>query len=165
MEGSQTTSRRTPWKEPRPPLEGLGASDLVTTCCLFQDAVEGAQTTIYLAVSEEVEGLTGKYFADCKLANALVVLSSIAEDGEIEVRISVGYRYLELESRVTVKTSFGAVFPYLCCFRYRYLELESRVTVKTSLVLFSRRKLLRPRQHGMKDLPRNYGRRVKNWLN
>nr|CAD7449058.1 unnamed protein product [Timema bartmani] len=31
-----------------------------------KDAVEGAQTTIYLAVSEEVEGLTGKYFADCK---------------------------------------------------------------------------------------------------
>nr|CAD7452038.1 unnamed protein product [Timema tahoe] len=66
VEGAQTTSRRTPWKELRPPLEGLGASDLVTTCCLFQDAVEGAQTTIYLAVSEEVEGLTGKYFADCK---------------------------------------------------------------------------------------------------
>nr|CAD7394377.1 unnamed protein product [Timema cristinae] len=31
------------------------------------NAVEGAQTTIYLAVSEEVEGVTGKYFADCKV--------------------------------------------------------------------------------------------------
>ncbi|XP_064643881.1 retinol dehydrogenase 14-like [Lineus longissimus] len=27
---------------------------------------EGAQTNIYLSVSEEVEGVTGKYFADCK---------------------------------------------------------------------------------------------------
>ena len=27
---------------------------------------EGAQTTIYLAVSKEVEGTSGKYFADCK---------------------------------------------------------------------------------------------------
>ncbi|KAK2705940.1 hypothetical protein QYM36_016080, partial [Artemia franciscana] len=31
-----------------------------------QDAREGAQTTIYLAVSEKVEGITGKYFVDCK---------------------------------------------------------------------------------------------------
>nr|CAD7204881.1 unnamed protein product [Timema douglasi] len=37
---------RTPWSEPRPPLEGSGAPDLVTTWyCLFHDAVEGAQTT------------------------------------------------------------------------------------------------------------------------
>jgi hypothetical protein len=28
--------------------------------------IEGAQTNIYLAVSEEVEGVTGLYFADCK---------------------------------------------------------------------------------------------------
>jgi hypothetical protein len=33
----------------------------------FQDAVEGAQTSIYLAVSEEVEGVSGKYFMDCKV--------------------------------------------------------------------------------------------------
>nr|CAD7432714.1 unnamed protein product [Timema monikensis] len=31
-----------------------------------------------------------------KLANALVVLSPTAEDGEIEVRISVGYRFMDL---------------------------------------------------------------------
>ncbi|KAL1137951.1 hypothetical protein AAG570_009646, partial [Ranatra chinensis] len=30
---------------------------------------EGAQTTIYLAVSEEVEGVTGKYFEDCKVCS------------------------------------------------------------------------------------------------
>jgi hypothetical protein len=33
----------------------------------FQDAVEGAQTSIYLAVSEEVEGVSGKYFENCKV--------------------------------------------------------------------------------------------------
>ncbi|MPC30845.1 Retinol dehydrogenase 11 [Portunus trituberculatus] len=31
-----------------------------------KDAVSGAQTNIHLAVSEEVEGVTGKYFSDCK---------------------------------------------------------------------------------------------------
>ncbi|XP_050738271.1 retinol dehydrogenase 12-like [Eriocheir sinensis] len=33
---------------------------------LSKDEVSGAQTTIHLAVSEEVEGVTGRYFADCK---------------------------------------------------------------------------------------------------
>jgi hypothetical protein len=34
---------------------------------LFQDSVEGAQTSIYLAVSEEVEGVSGKNFENCKV--------------------------------------------------------------------------------------------------
>lgn len=34
--------------------------------CFFKDTVEGAQTSIYLAVSEEVEGISGKYFENCK---------------------------------------------------------------------------------------------------
>jgi hypothetical protein len=34
---------------------------------LFQDTVKGAQTSIYLAVSEEVEGVSGKYFENCKV--------------------------------------------------------------------------------------------------
>ncbi|XP_068083163.1 retinol dehydrogenase 12-like [Anabrus simplex] len=33
----------------------------------FKTNEEGAQTSIYLAVSEEVEGVTGKYFSDCKM--------------------------------------------------------------------------------------------------
>ena len=28
---------------------------------------QGAQTTIYCAVSEEMEGVTGQYLADCKI--------------------------------------------------------------------------------------------------
>ncbi|KDR07941.1 Retinol dehydrogenase 14 [Zootermopsis nevadensis] len=35
----------------------------------FKDTKEGAQTSIYLAVSEEVEEVSGKYFSDCKEAN------------------------------------------------------------------------------------------------
>jgi hypothetical protein len=31
-----------------------------------QSPLEGAQTSIYLATSPDVEGVTGKYFADCK---------------------------------------------------------------------------------------------------
>lgn len=32
---------------------------------LFQTPEEGAQTSIYLAVSEEVKDISGKYFVDC----------------------------------------------------------------------------------------------------
>ncbi|PSN38582.1 Retinol dehydrogenase 14 [Blattella germanica] len=43
-----------------------------------KNARDGAQTSIYLAVSEEVEGVTGKYFADCKVAT---VSSKAKDDG------------------------------------------------------------------------------------
>jgi len=36
---------------------------------IFKSAQEGAQTSIYLAVSDEVEGVSGRYFVDCKEAN------------------------------------------------------------------------------------------------
>ena len=32
----------------------------------FKTAWEGAQTTIYCAVSEDLDGVSGKFFADCK---------------------------------------------------------------------------------------------------
>jgi hypothetical protein len=35
---------------------------------LFKNPVEGAQTTIMLATSDKVEGVSGKYFKDCKEA-------------------------------------------------------------------------------------------------
>ena len=34
---------------------------------LTKTTLQGAQTTIYCAVSEEMEGVTGKYLADCKI--------------------------------------------------------------------------------------------------
>ncbi|GLH10014.1 WW domain-containing oxidoreductase [Gryllus bimaculatus] len=34
----------------------------------FKTPIEGAQTTIHVAVSEDVEGVTGHYFVDCKKA-------------------------------------------------------------------------------------------------
>jgi len=34
---------------------------------LFKDAEQGAQTTIYCAVAEEMEGVSGKYLADCAI--------------------------------------------------------------------------------------------------
>ena len=33
----------------------------------FKTPLQGAQTNIYCAVSEEMEGVTGKYLADCKI--------------------------------------------------------------------------------------------------
>ncbi|XP_023725002.1 retinol dehydrogenase 11 isoform X2 [Cryptotermes secundus] len=35
---------------------------------IFKNPEQGAQTSIYLAVSEDVEGVSGKYFSDCKEA-------------------------------------------------------------------------------------------------
>ena len=43
-----------------------------------KNPTEGAQTNIYLAVSEEVEGVSGLYFADCKVKEP----SSAAQDDE-----------------------------------------------------------------------------------
>ena len=43
---------------------------------------EGAQTTIYCAVSEEMEGVTGQYLADCqikKTSNSQATDDQIAE--------------------------------------------------------------------------------------
>ena len=34
---------------------------------LWKNAWEGAQTTIYCAVSEEMEGVSGQYLADCRI--------------------------------------------------------------------------------------------------
>lgn len=37
----------------------------------FKNNVEGAQTSIYLAVSDDVKGITGEYFSDCKKSTLL----------------------------------------------------------------------------------------------
>ena len=37
------------------------------TILLLKTPEQGAQTTIYCAVSEEMEGATGQYLADCKI--------------------------------------------------------------------------------------------------
>ncbi|KAK5644593.1 hypothetical protein RI129_005893 [Pyrocoelia pectoralis] len=39
---------------------------MIVVKCFFKSPVQGAQTSIYLAVSEELENVTGKYFMDCK---------------------------------------------------------------------------------------------------
>ncbi|XP_063907381.1 retinol dehydrogenase 14-like [Zophobas morio] len=59
-----------------PGLINTGIWDSAPACCrwavrlvvkgFFKTPVEGAQTSIYVACSEEVEGVTGKYFANCK---------------------------------------------------------------------------------------------------
>ena len=35
--------------------------------CFFKTVEQGAQTTIYCAVSQEMEGVTGQYLADCQI--------------------------------------------------------------------------------------------------
>ena len=42
---------------------------------------QGAQTTIYCAVSDEMEGVTGKYLTDCKDAG---IHTSATGDEEVE---------------------------------------------------------------------------------
>ncbi|ETN66245.1 short-chain dehydrogenase [Anopheles darlingi] len=43
----------------------------------FKTPVEGAQTTLYLACSDEVQGVTGKYFMDCKEASLSASISDM----------------------------------------------------------------------------------------
>jgi len=45
----------------------------------FKTPQEGAQPSIYLCVSEDVEGISGNYYADCKLEKS----SKLAEDMEL----------------------------------------------------------------------------------
>ena len=40
---------------------------IVLMSFFFKTPWEGAQTTIYCAVSEEMEGVTGQYLADCQI--------------------------------------------------------------------------------------------------
>lgn len=35
---------------------------------IFQTPLEGAQTTIYVAVAKEISGMSGKYFEECHLS-------------------------------------------------------------------------------------------------
>lgn len=56
------------WKNVPPPLSWVLNFMLKTFC---KTAVEGAQTTIHLAVSDEVKGVTGKYFMDCRVSKFL----------------------------------------------------------------------------------------------
>lgn len=42
----------------------------------FKTTAEGAQTTLYLAVSKEVENKTGKYFMDCREASLKPYISN-----------------------------------------------------------------------------------------
>lgn len=46
----------------------------------FKDAKEGAQTTIMCAVSKELDGVTGKYFSDCRETNLMNFLKNDANN-------------------------------------------------------------------------------------
>lgn len=46
----------------------------------FQTCKEGAQTTIYCAVSEDVKGESGKYYMDCKDYEHTIYISKQAYD-------------------------------------------------------------------------------------
>ena len=50
----------------------------------FKNLKQGAQTSIYCAVSEEMEGVSGKYLADCRIQK---LKGDIAEDDEVAERL------------------------------------------------------------------------------
>ncbi|KAL5021005.1 hypothetical protein ScPMuIL_000160 [Solemya velum] len=51
----------------------------------FKTPVEGAQTAIHCAISEDVEGVTGKYFMDCRQSEQL--LNPLAHDEGIAKKL------------------------------------------------------------------------------
>lgn len=64
------------WKAVPPPFSWM-LNNLLNV--LSKTVEQGAQTTIHLAVSDEVDGISGKYFMDCKVrkSSSLVFRSSI----------------------------------------------------------------------------------------
>nr|CAD7260369.1 unnamed protein product [Timema shepardi] len=73
-----------------------GEAKLRTVCCSFQEYLRCSQTAVLMKCGEESAKFTENFLdrvasSLLQLANALVVLSLTAEDGEIEVRILVGY--------------------------------------------------------------------------
>ena len=50
---------------------------------ISKSPIEGAQTTIYCAVDEAVEGVSGKYFVDCKVTQP----SKAAVDDDMAERL------------------------------------------------------------------------------
>jgi NAD(P)-dependent dehydrogenase (short-subunit alcohol dehydrogenase family) len=63
------------WRNVPFPLN-LGLQIIVKT--MFKSAKQGAQTTIFLAVSDDVAGVSGKYFKDCKEAS---LRSDVLDEG------------------------------------------------------------------------------------
>lgn len=65
-------ARREPWLASNSLHPGVIGTKLLHAAFSMQgDAVEsGARTSVYLAISPEVAGVTGRYFDDCAVANA-----------------------------------------------------------------------------------------------
>ena len=55
---------------------------------LFKNPQQGAQTSIYCAVSEEMEGVSGKYLVDCKIRRLTTPAATDDEAAERLWRIS-----------------------------------------------------------------------------
>ncbi|KAK4017949.1 hypothetical protein OUZ56_000024 [Daphnia magna] len=55
----------------------------ITFPLFFKSAKEGAQTTIHLAVADEVANVTGEYFSDCKIAKT----SKLAKDAGLAKKL------------------------------------------------------------------------------
>jgi hypothetical protein len=55
---------------------------------------QGAQTTIYCAVSEEMEGVTGQYLSDCKITKT--VHPQLTDDELVERLWEVSAKLTEL---------------------------------------------------------------------
>lgn len=62
---------------------GVGALILKLVRPFFKSPEEGAQTSIYLAASPAVEGISGRYFIDCKPASS----SKRSRDQEVQARL------------------------------------------------------------------------------
>lgn len=52
----------------------------------FQTSEEGAQTSIYVAVSKDIDGVSGEYFDNCRLA-WLPEMPRIARDEKLAAEI------------------------------------------------------------------------------
>ncbi|KOX76876.1 Retinol dehydrogenase 14 [Melipona quadrifasciata] len=84
------------WKKVPPPFS-WGLSFLLKVFC--KTVEQGAQTTIHLAVSSEVEGISGKYFSDCRTTTILIGIDTRLYIG-IQTYHTVDVMYIVYETNL-----------------------------------------------------------------
>ena len=63
---------------------------------IFKTPWQGAQTTIYCAVSEELNGVSGQYLADCKIQQ--MKTAAATDDNMAEKLWQLSYKMVGLEN-------------------------------------------------------------------
>jgi hypothetical protein len=68
----------------------------------LQTVKQGAQTTIHLAVADEVTDVSGEYFTDCKVNNSL--LTQISQTSKLGMDVGLAKKLWEISETLVKLT-------------------------------------------------------------